>query len=86
VPVDPCQLVLCFSAMRLVVIQLTDLFRVVVQSLFLAERSKDKVCGRSLVGIAGSNPSGRMDVCLLYCVLSGRGLCDQPIPRAEEFY
>jgi hypothetical protein len=36
----------------------------------------------------GSNPTGGMDVCLLYsvCVLSGRGLCDGPIPRPEESY
>jgi hypothetical protein len=35
-----------------------------------------------------SNPTGGMDVCLLYsvCVLSGRGLCDGPIPRPEESY
>jgi hypothetical protein len=28
-----------------------------------------------------------MDVCLVQCfVLSGRGLCDGPIPRPEESY
>jgi hypothetical protein len=29
-----------------------------------------------------------MDVCLFVsvCVLSGRGLCDEPIPRPGEFY
>jgi hypothetical protein len=27
-----------------------------------------------------------MDVCLLCCVLSGRGLCDGLITRPEEFY
>jgi hypothetical protein len=28
-----------------------------------------------------------MDICLLYSVfLSGRGLCDGPIPRPEESY
>jgi hypothetical protein len=31
----------------------------------LAARSKAWVCGRSLAGIVGSNPAGRMDVCLL---------------------
>ena len=31
----------------------------------VAERSKAWVCGRSLAGIAGSNPAGDMDVCLL---------------------
>jgi hypothetical protein len=42
----------------------------------LAARSKVWVCGRSLVGIAGSNPAGGKDVCCECCVLSGRGLCD----------
>ena len=28
-------------------------------------QSKEWVCGRSLAGIAGSNPAGSMDVCLL---------------------
>jgi hypothetical protein len=31
----------------------------------VAARSKASVCGRSLTGIVGSNPSGGMDVCLL---------------------
>jgi len=31
----------------------------------VAARSKAWVCGRSLAGIAGSNPVGGMDVCLL---------------------
>ena len=30
----------------------------------LAARSNALVCGRSLAGIAGSNPAGGMDVCL----------------------
>ena len=38
-----------------------------------AVRSKAWVCGRSLTGIVGSNPSGGMDVCCECCVLSGRG-------------
>jgi len=46
-------------------------------------RSKACFCGRSLAGIASSNPAGGMDVC---CVLSGIGFCDGPIPRPEEFY
>jgi len=48
----------------------------------------NKWCGRSLTGIAGSNPAGSMDICLLWvlCVLSGRGLCDRPIPRPDESY
>ena len=32
----------------------------------VAARSKAWVCGRSLVGIVGSNPAGGMDVCLLW--------------------
>ena len=31
----------------------------------VTERSKARVCGRSLAGIAGSNPAGGMDICLL---------------------
>ena len=31
----------------------------------VAERFKAWICGRSLAGIAGSNPAGGMDVCLL---------------------
>jgi len=31
----------------------------------VAARSKAWVCGHSLAGIAGSNPDGDMDVCLL---------------------
>ena len=31
----------------------------------VAARSKAPVCGRSLTGIAGSNPAGGMDVCFL---------------------
>jgi len=34
----------------------------------------------------GSNPTGVMDVCCEYCVLSGRGLCDELITRPEESY
>ena len=33
----------------------------------VAERSKARVCGRSLAGIAGSNQAGGMDVCVLCC-------------------
>ena len=38
--------------------------------------------GRSHDGIVGN---GGMDICLLR-VLSGRGLCDEPITRPEESY
>ena len=52
----------------------------------VAALSKTSVCGHSLVGIAGSNPAGGMDVCCECCVLSGRGLCDGPITRPGESY
>jgi hypothetical protein len=59
----------------------------VIKPIPVAERSKARVCGRSPAGIAGSNPAAGMDaVCCKYCVLSGRGLCDGPIPRPEESY
>jgi hypothetical protein len=35
------------------------------QPVLVAARSKASVCGRSLARIAGSNPTGGMDVCLL---------------------
>ena len=34
----------------------------------VSERSKARVCGRSLAGVAGSNPVGGMDVCVV-CVV-----------------
>ena len=42
----------------------------------MAARSKVRVCGRSLAGIAGSNPAGSIDVCQLsmFRVLSRRSL------------
>ena len=52
----------------------------------MAERSKAWVCSGSPARIAGSNPAGGMDVCCECCVLSGRVLCDGPIPRPEESY
>ena len=52
----------------------------------MAARSKTRVCGRSLAGIAGSNPCESMDVCWEGFVLSGRGLCDGLITRPEVFY
>ena len=51
-----------------------------------AARSKAQVCGRSLPGVAGSNPTGGLDVCCECCVLSSRGLCDELITRPEESY
>jgi hypothetical protein len=34
----------------------------------VAERSKASVCSRSLAGVAGSNPAGGMDICVV-CVV-----------------
>ena len=50
--------------------------------------SKAQLCGHSPADILGSNPTGGMEVCLLWvsCVLSGRGLRDQLITRSEESY
>ena len=43
------------------------------------------VCGRSLAGIASSNPAGGVDVCVCECcLLSGRGLYDGLITCPEE--
>jgi len=36
----------------------------------VALQSKAQFCGHSLAGIAGSNPSGGMDVCLMLCVVN----------------
>ena len=52
----------------------------------MAERSKARVCGQLLPGIACSNPAKGMDISFECCVLSGRGLCDGPIPRPEKSY
>jgi len=46
--------------------------------------SDHAVSGLSPAEIYGSNPAGGMDVCLLCCALSGRGLCDELIIRPEE--
>jgi hypothetical protein len=49
----------------------------------VAARSRAWVCGRTLAGIVSSNPTRGMDVSCECYVLSGRGLCDGPIPRQE---
>jgi hypothetical protein len=36
--------------------------------ILVAESSKARVCGRSPAGIAGSNPAGGMDVCVVCCI------------------
>jgi hypothetical protein len=35
-------------------------------SIPVAAQSKAWVCGRSPAGVAGSNPAGSMDICVLY--------------------
>ena len=57
-------------------------------SIQVAAPFKLWVCGHSLAGIAGSNPTGDMDICLLWilCVFSRRGLCVWLITRPEESY
>ena len=52
----------------------------------MAARSKASFCDCSLPRITGSTPSGDMDISRECCVLSGSGLCDEPIPRPEESY
>ena len=58
----------------------------VIRPVPVAERSKARVCGRSLSGIAGSNPAGGMDIFCECYVLSSRCLCDRPFPRPEAYY
>jgi hypothetical protein len=78
-----------YSNLRLVGVHLFQLslqHQCSVLPIPVAAQSKAWVCGLSLAGIAGSNPAGSMNVCLLCCVLSVRGLCDGPITRQEEPY
>jgi len=48
----------------------------------VAARSKAQVCGRSPAEIVGSNPTGGIDICLLF-VLSRRGLWDELFSSRE---
>jgi hypothetical protein len=61
---------------------------IIIVPVPVAQRSKARVYGRSLAGIAGSNPAGGMDGCPLgvLSVLSGRGICERPITRPEKSY
>jgi len=52
----------------------------------VAARPKAWFYGRSLAGIAGSNPAGSMDFCCECCVLSDKGLCVGLITHPEESY
>jgi len=55
-------------------------------SIPVAARTKAWVWGRSLAGIAGSNPAGGMGVSFECYVSSGSGLCDRLIICPEESY
>ena len=50
----------------------------------VAARSQAWFCGRLFTGIAGSNPARGTDFSCECCLLTGRGLCDGPIPLPEE--
>jgi len=51
----------------------------------VAAPSKEWFCGRSLAGIAGSNPAAdNVSVSCECCVLLGRALCDGLITRLEK--
>jgi hypothetical protein len=39
----------------------------------VTERSKARVCGGSLAGVATSNPAGGMDVCVVCCTVKTKG-------------
>jgi hypothetical protein len=59
----------------------------VLKPKLAAAQFKAWVCGCSLAGTAGSNPTGeKKSFSCECCVLPGRGLCDRPITRPEESY
>ena len=39
----------------------------------VAERSKTRIYGRSLAGVAGSTPAGCMDICIVCCTVTTKG-------------
>ena len=50
----------------------------------MAARSKEYVCGRSLVGTLGSNFGYLSFVNVVFCI--GRGLCEWPSSRSGESF
>jgi hypothetical protein len=56
------------------------------QPVSVAARSEVWVCGRSLAGIAGSNPTGGVNVCVLWVLCVVTIFREGPIPRPEESY
>jgi len=58
-----------------------------VMPILMAAQCKAWACGRSLAGIASSNPTGsKKSVSCESCVLSGRDLCIELITCTEESY
>lgn len=67
--------------------------RIIYWFIYFEGRSQWPRCRRSrfaaarLLGLRFRIPwAAWMPVCCVYCVLSGRDLCDVPIPRPEYFY
>ena len=64
----------------------------VIMSMPMAKRYKMKVSGRSRAGVAGSNPAGDMDVCVVCCKGKGtsqdnqdkRNKCGKSTEREQE--
>jgi hypothetical protein len=53
----------------------------------MAERFKARLWAARLLGLCVQIPPGAWtSVSCEYCVLSGKSLCEGPIPRPEEFY
>ena len=82
---------LCHYQLGITLNNLLVIMSVNILSLLLkipvAARSKARVCGLSLAGSAGLNPTGVWISVSCNCwVLSSRGLCDGPIPRPEKPY
>jgi len=58
-----------------------------LQPMLVTARSNECFCGRSLGEIDVSNPAeGTMSISCEWCVLSGRDICDGPIPSPEVSY
>ena len=46
---------------------------VLIKPIAVPVRCTARVCGRSLAAVAGSNPAGRMDVCVVCCTVRTKG-------------
>ena len=49
--------------------------QIVSRKSSVAQRSKATVCGRLLAGVAGSNPDGGMDICVVCCMYRQKARC-----------